>query len=254
MTSFCRARLLAAATLLLASCAPVVTHGPRVDPGPALVFTAGTLRPLCDSSCTGDLIPALGMGLRYGYLPNRTSLPAVHVGVLLPVGDVAAPELDVYVQGPGRSGPWSYGAGVLSSPRHLMPYAQVGHTPEYAVGWYVTQGYAWTSRYDSWIDDPEETMPDHHREPRYWRPAVALRLPQEDGSMDVYLAGSFGHYVDNVVSYGPYDPARPGSEINVTHVRKPVRMLTAGVSINADLRSIGRAIPRISRRSPGGWY
>lgn len=252
MTTSRRARLLAAATLLLAACAPVVTHGPRVDPGMQLTLTAGTVRPLCDSGCTGGQLPTMGGGLRYGFTPERPELPAFLAGVSVPVFDVAAPELDLYVQGPHRDRSWGYGAGVLSSPRHLMPYVQVGHTPIHGTGWYFTGGYARLNQYDSWWDaGGDEPVRDHHRRPRYWTPTLALRLPRGEGTLDLYVSGAFGHYVDNVVTSPPFDSSWPGSQPEVTRVRKPVRMLTAGVILNADLGRLGENSMRFPRRFPG---
>lgn len=216
-----------------------------------LALTAGTMRPLCDSGCTGDQLPTMGGGLRYGFVPERPDVPAFLAGVFVPVFDVAAPELDLYVQGPRRDRSWGYGAGLLSSPRHLMPYVQVGRTPIDGPGWYFTGGYARLNRYDSWNESADDALVrDHHRRPRYWTPTVALRLPRGTGNLDLYVSGAFGHYVDNVVSAAPHDPSRPDPQVVVTRVREPVRLLMAGVILNADLGLLGQNSTRFPGRFP----
>lgn len=120
---------------------------------------------------------------------------------MLPVGDIAAPEFDLYVQAPGREQSWGYGVGVLSSPRHLMPYVQAGRTPINGPGWYVTGGYARFLRNDDWWNWGDDGISDFATPPRYWTPTFTLRVPRADGPMDVYVSGSFGHVVQNVVTY-----------------------------------------------------
>jgi hypothetical protein len=207
------------------ACHPVVTHGPRVEPGVQLFGTLGSVRPLCDTSCGDEVVPLWGLGARYGFRSGDPEKPVGQVGFSVPLFDPTAPEIDLYVQGPGRYGPTAYGAGVLSSPRHVMPYVQFGQTPMRGVGWYVTPAYTWTfSHEDLQLLDGSEGD-DFHVPPRYWSPAVTLRMPAENAVLDFYLQGAFGSLVRNVADYD-------STGTIWTHQREPIRTLLLGVTLS----------------------
>lgn len=66
------------------------------------------------------------------------------------------------------------------------------------------------------------------------------------------MSGAFGRYVDNVVTHSPSDPSQPEPQVVVvTRVREPVRLLTAGVILNADLGRLGENSMRFPRRFLG---
>src|SRR5215213_2195006 len=139
-----RTRFALAALPALFACAPAVTHGPRVEPGPSLMMTGGAPRPLCSNAtnCHAGATPTFGAGVRYGFVPERAPTPPLMVGVTVPVFDPAAAELDGFVQAPSP-GAWAWGGGALVSRRHLMPYLEAGRMPPGGGdGWYLSAGYA----------------------------------------------------------------------------------------------------------------
>lgn len=219
----------ALAALLLAGCAPVVTHGPRVETGGFLTATAGSPIAACDTACEAPLSPTWGGTVRGGWAPADPRRPAVMGGVTVPVFTPSSAELDLYVQGPGRDAPLAYGAGVLVSRRHTVPYAQLGRTPPGGAGWYATLGYARLRRFDDFVLGGEgaiRPVPGVARPPRYWQPQVAARFPTRTGPVDVYLAGGFGSYL---AEGGPR--------------RRRVGLLAAGAVFALDARSLPRSNP-----------
>jgi hypothetical protein len=186
------AALVAAA---LAACAPVVTHGPAVQPGAVLRVTEGAAFGVrCDSNCADALFPTWGGTLHAGYAPRDPRLPALLGGVTVPVFAPSSAELDLYVQGPGREAPLAYGAGVLLSSRHTMPYVQVGQTPPGRDGWYATVGYARLRRYDQpLIGQGYGPVFGLREAPRFVSTTVSLRLAGRT-LKDVYAVGMFGSY------------------------------------------------------------
>ncbi|MBW3572584.1 MAG: hypothetical protein KY467_15890 [Gemmatimonadetes bacterium] len=215
-----RARL---ALLLLAcagACAPVVTHGPRVEPGTQIVVTGGAARPLCDD-CTGGLLPQISVGMRGGHA--ATELRAgfsmgVHVAA-----NVASSEMDAYVQAPRRGG-WDAGAGLLLGPMQGMPYVQLGRMGGDGSGLYTTQGLALHARHSLRLGHhhpqpgaPPDTAAGWVR-PRYWAPTLAFRGPGRN-AMHMYLSGAFGTAEEFTEFEGG---------VSRRTARRPVRMLVAG--------------------------
>ncbi len=208
------------AVLLLlapAACAPIVTHGPRVEPGVYLTGTGGVARHLCDSTCSLDILPQLGIGARYGR-PAEGGRVGYSIGGTL-ASSLVSSDLDAYLQLP-TSPSWAAGAGVLLSPMHVMPYVQVGQTEADGSGWYTTQGFALMAlRLRTWhIDETVEVAP------RYWSPTVAYRAALRHSAFHVYLSGALG-WTDVEDSEGG------GSR------RRPVRMLMAGVVFEQRVRA-----------------
>ncbi|HET7232015.1 MAG TPA: hypothetical protein VFJ16_18560 [Longimicrobium sp.] len=216
--------------LPLAACAPVVTHGPRVEPGAELVVTAGAPRPFCGDrtnvECNAGLIPTWGAGLRYGITSRDPAGPALLAGLSVPVVDPVATEIDAYAQGPSP-GAWAWGGGALWSPRHLMPYAQVGRMPAGGgPGWYVTMAYAHLYRDPSEAFDQTDDGGDEMvRPPRYWAPGAAVRARRGGSHYILYAQGAFGSYRKRE---SRYDPAT--GEGIIEDVRRPVSTVLFGVT------------------------
>jgi hypothetical protein len=226
-----------AALAALAACAPVVTHGPAVQPGGVLVVTEGAaFGTRCDSNCADPLFPTWGAALHAGYAPSDPRLPALLGGVTVPVFAPSSAELDLYVQAPGRDRPLAYGAGALLSSRHTMPYVQVGQTPARRDGWYATLGHARLRRYDQpLIGEGYGPVFGLREAPRYWSPAFTLRLKGRTPT-DVYVVGMFGSY--RVEGAGG------------ASVRRPLRMVGTGVVFTATPGLIGAVLGRHSHDSP----
>lgn len=230
-------RLFPALFLPLFACAPVVTHGPRVNPGAEMVMTLGAPRPFCgsntDTECNAGLTPMWGAGVRYGFVPSDPAGVAALAGLSLPIADPLGTELDVFVQGPSP-GVWAFGAGALWSPRHLMPYAQVGQLPPGGgSGWYLTAGYAHLYRDPTvGVDQSDDDGRVMVQPPRYFAPGAAVRLARNDGSAyTFYLQGAFGSYVDREQQFAPGDPV-------YLEVRKPVRTVLFGVVMAVEFGSL----------------
>jgi hypothetical protein len=215
----CSALLLASA----AACAPIVTHGPRVEQGFTAYVTMGAGKSLCSpETCETILVPQLGAGVRYGWAATDSTL-GFSAGFTYSA-PVVSSELDLYVQAPGSPLGLDAGAGVLAAGTHAMPYVQLGRMRPNGSGWYTTQGYAFLARrqIDIVLADNYEQV-----EPRYWAPTVAYRTGGHYG-LHFYVTGAFG-------TAGKYDPNQP----DVRTGRQPVRTVMTGVVFD-----VGRARPR----------
>ncbi|HYR06780.1 MAG TPA: hypothetical protein VEQ60_03350 [Longimicrobium sp.] len=173
-----------------AACAPMVTHGPRVQPGVAVVVTAGGGLPACDSAvCELGLLPQAALGLRGGRTATETR-PGFSVAANFSI-NLFSSELDLYAQAPTGSMGLDAGAGVLLSAAHTMPYVQLGRTRDDGSGFYTTQGFVWmmqrpaTYRFFGEDDSADELQP------RYWAPTVAYRTAGRRG-LHLYVSGAFG--------------------------------------------------------------
>jgi hypothetical protein len=214
--------------LLLASavaCAPIVTHGPRVEPGVTGYLTAGGEKSLCSpEACETNLVPQLGAGLRYGWAATDSTI-GFSAGFTYSTAYVSS-ELDLYVQAPGSPSGLAAGAGVLAAGSHAMPYVQLGRMRPDGSGWYTTQGYAVLGRRQihEVFDDGDQTV-----EPRYWAPTVAYRTPGPYG-VHFYVTGAFGTAEARI-----YDSGGTGMRTE----RQPVRAVMTGVVVD-----VRRAHPR----------
>lgn len=230
-----RKRILFACLPALFACAPAVTHGPRVERGLALVATGGIPRTLCAADCTAGVIPTLGAGARYGWVPGDPARPSYQLGALVPVWDPVGFELDGFVQAPSRDA-WAYGAGSLVSSRHLVPYVEIGNLPAAGgEGWYLSLARAWL------FADPTRLVGSRPGEgefgmaqpPRFWSPGGGVRLARDDGNLTFFANASLGSYVDREARYPSGDATQPVG----VDVRKPVRVLIVGLA--ADLAPRG---------------
>jgi hypothetical protein len=207
----CCALLLASA----AGCAPIVTHGPRVEQGITGYATLGGGRSLCSpETCETNLVPQLGIGLRYGWVATD-STPGVSAGFTYSTAVVSS-ELDLYLQAPGSPYGFDAGMGVLAARTHAMPYVQLGRMRPDGSGWYTTQGYAFLGRRQihELFDDGDQTVV-----PRYWAPTVAYRTRGPYG-VHFYVTGAFG-----TAEARRYNPDGPGMRTE----RQPVRAVMTGV-------------------------
>jgi len=238
-----RTRVALAALAALFACAPAVTHGPRVEPGMALMMTGGMPRPLCAefTDCHAGATPTFGAGVRYGFMPRSAEGAPVLVGVTVPVFDIVAAELDAYVQAPS-TGAWAWGGGALVSARHLMPYAEVGRMPAGGGdGWYLSAGYAHLFQDPSTelIDEPfGESMA---RPPRWFAPGAGARVNFRGVRWTVFANGAFGSYVERTVTQ-EYIP--DGIAIDTVDVRRRISTLMLGLTWEVPFRDVGR------RRAP----
>ncbi len=145
----CSAVLLA--TVVLSSCVPAVTHGPRVEPGWGGGFTVSL--PFGPRYSEGDwgqqpfLYGPIGVNLNHGWRSADSLGGAFQLGVHLPATLVFFPaglimaQADLYYQLPqGGTGTMAAGAGANVSGDHLMPYIQLGGIGANGSGWYTTQG------------------------------------------------------------------------------------------------------------------
>lgn len=216
-----------------ASCAPVVTHGPRVDPGFTLYGTGGggwsrCARPACDTR----LVPQHGAGVRFGRAATA-SRPGWSAGLTASTALVSS-ELDLYVQAP-RSLGLDAGAGVLAAGSHAMPYVQAGHMMPDGSGLYTTQGFAiLASRSARWSTSLDGGASPERVEPRYWAPTVAYRTRGRYG-MHMYVSGAFG-----TADAKKYRGKEPGFHT----VRQPVRMVMLGMVF--DVRPVRADRPPLS--------
>lgn len=202
----------------MAACAPVVTHGPRVEPGVTFYGTAGGGSSLCDRpACDTFLTPQQGVGVRYGRAASA-SAPGWSAGLTVSNGGVSS-ELDLYVQAPASMA-FDLGAGVLAAGSHGMPYVQAGRMKPDGSGWYTTQGFAFlASRPARWSTSLDGGPGEERVKPRYWAPAVAYRARGRYG-VHFYLSGAFG-----TAEATKYRGEEPGFDT----VRQPVRMVMTGV-------------------------
>lgn len=207
-----RTRVTALLLLCAPACAPIVTHGPRVEPGFSVTSTVGVPHAFCDSACGLELAPQLGFGARWGRAADPGRAGYSITGTFS--SSIISSEADLYVQAPERSD-WAMGGGVLLSPNHVMPYVQAGLMDAGGAGFYTTQGFvvmAERPRQFGLIDEPS-----HLVRPRYWAPTLAYRMNTRRGAIHLYVSGALG-WMDRVPQGG------------TTAGREPVRGLMAGIS------------------------
>jgi hypothetical protein len=211
-----------------AACAPMVAHGPRVEPGVAVVVTAGGGLPACDSAvCHLDLIPQAALGLRGGRTATETR-PGFSAGANLAL-NILSSELDLYAQAPTGFTRLDMGAGVLLGAAHTMPYVQLGRMLDDGSGFYTTQGFVWMmKRPASYRLFGEEGSADELR-PRYWAPTVAYRTAGRRG-LHLYLSGAFGLADEYSLADDGLAKERVGTQA--------VRVVMAGAVLEGSLRDL----------------
>jgi hypothetical protein len=213
-----------------AACAPIVTHGPRVQNGFSFHATAGGARHLCERpTCDTMLVPQQGAGVRYGEAATDSAM-GTSVGLTVSTFIISS-ELDVYVQAPASLTRLDAGAGVLLAGTHVMPYVQAGRMRPDGSGWYTTQGFAWLSRRAtdwSWEGAGVEQV-----RPRYWAPTVAYRTRGRYG-VHFYATGAFG-----TATATKYRGEEPGTRTE----RQPVRAVMMGIVFDVQPVAPPRTLP-----------
>ena len=222
----------AALVMACTACAPVVTHGPRVEEGFTFYGTAGGGRPLCERQvCDTNLTPQQGVGVRHGRAATA-SAPGFSAGVTLSSTFISS-DLDLYVQAPASFSSLDVGAGVVAGPTHLMPYVQAGRMKPDGSGWYTTQAFAFLARRSArWSLSLNEGPSEEEVKPRYWAPTVAYRTRGQHG-LHFYLTGAFG-----TADAKKYRGEEPGFRT----VRQPVRAVMMGIVF--DVQPVPRRRPR----------
>lgn len=170
----------------LAACVPVVTHGPRVEPG----YTAGAVaavstQPILErelehgGGSVSPVLPPTAVFARVGWTPESSgSAVPFSAGVLFPVAGPFAllhPEADLYAQLLARPGSATAGgAGLLLSPSYAAPYLQLGREVDGGLGVYTTQSLA--------------RFAGRGVRGTVWMPAAAVRM----GGVHLWAQGGLG--------------------------------------------------------------
>lgn len=183
---------LALAFSLAGACAPIVTHGPGVEPGFSLGATAAADVRAFGGNDDPVYFPINASWLlQYGWRAPSDTGAAVLVGVNLPgVAALGLPLLqltegDLYVQLPSRPGAMQRGGGVLASAYHVMPYVQLGREARDGRGWYTTQGIAWVREIPQGDDYGRDAA-------LAWMPAVAAYDGRRHVTVTGYVQGGLG--------------------------------------------------------------
>jgi hypothetical protein len=226
-----RAGLVAAA---LAACAPVLTHGPRVEPGLFLGGTGGLLLTR-DTALAPDVVaPQWAPYARYG-LAGKPGGVAGSLGLALGSSPESPVEADAYIQLPSGDTDWAYGTGVVASPALAMPYVQVGKSFARGYEVYATQAFVRRDDYNDRQVYLLETAPTEVR-PRYWATTVALRRRDGPLGFSLQLTGAFGRYDERVRDSGPGTRSRP------------LRAVTTSLAAELDVAPFVRDVLRVTRR------
>lgn len=229
-------RALAGLLLALAGCAPVVTHGARVEPGLYFGSTAGIVV-LGDSAKAPDVVnPEWVPYARYGFVGRPGGFAGSLALSLAPEVEKGV-HADAYLQLPSADPQWAYGGGVMGAGRFVMPYVQLGRSFGRGYEAYTTQAWVHSTEFtdrDLGLDPSEGQV-----RPRYWAPTLALR--RRDGALAVGLqvTGAFGSYENTA-----YDSARAGP---LTRTR-PLRAVTTSVTADVDVARFIRDVLAVTRR------
>jgi hypothetical protein len=217
----------------LAACAPVLTHGPRVEPGLFVGGTGGLLLTR-DTALAPDVVtPQWVPYARYG-LAGKPGGVAGSLALAWGSSAESPVEADLYVQLPSGGSEWAYGAGVVASTALVMPYAQIGKTFGRGYEAYATQ--AFVRRND--FNDRQVYLVDYAPtvvRPRYWAPTVALRRREGALGVSLQVTGAFGRYEERVRDSGPGTRSRP------------LRAVTASVTTDLDVGRFVREVLGVTR-------
>lgn len=228
-------RVLAGVLLALAGCAPVVTHGARVEPGLYVGATGGLLLTRDTARSPDAVTPQWVPFVRYGWAGKPGGV-AGSIGLALGSAPESPVEADAYVQLPSGKPDWAYGGGVVASHALLMPYAQLGKSLSGGYEVYTTQAYVRRNDFNDRQVVLVESAPTVVR-PRYWAPTLALR--RRDGPLGVSLqvTGAFGRYEERVRD----SENTPGRS-------RPLRAVTASVAADVNVQGFVQDVLRVTRR------
>jgi len=220
--------------LALAGCAPVVTHGARVEPGLYVGATAGLLVTQDTARAPDVLAPQWVPFARYG-LAGKPGGVAGSLGVALGSSPESPVEADAYLQLPTPAPEWAYGAGVVASRALAMPYVQVGKSFGRGYEAYATQAFV---RRDDFNDRQivlSEFTPTEVR-PRYWASTVALRRRDGPVGLSLQVTGAFGRYEERVRDSGSGTRSRP------------LRAVTASLAADVNVARFVHEVLGVTRR------
>ena len=230
----------AALLLLLApACAPVLTHGPRVEPGLYAGSTGGFLIAQ-EAGDTPDVVtPGWTPYVRYGF----TGKPGEVAGSLaLALGNRI--EGDAYLQLPARA-EWVYGAGLMASPGYVMPYVQLGQSLGRGYEVYTTQAYVRRGDFNEKNVYLLDIAPTEVR-PRYWASTVAIRRREGFFGASLQLTGAFGRYDERPTG------SADGTPTTSHELRGVSASLTADVDVGQFFKDLAAITRRpVPRRPPG---
>jgi hypothetical protein len=183
---------------LQAACAPFAHHGPWVRQGTSGdILTAGGLGLDADGSGTAPIFFGVDGALRYGIVPQDSTVPAAGLGLQVPalpffvmLGDPEAGwvELvtgDIYVSAL-RTNEITTSFGFSGSFNHKLPYIQIGSKSPDPKGWYTTQAlYVREDGFKMWLPSFTwvSTVED---KPRASHVTVGAGLGSDDGQ-GVYM-------------------------------------------------------------------
>jgi hypothetical protein len=221
----------------LAACAPVLTHGPRVEPGLFVGGTAGLLLTRDTALSPHVLGPQWVPYARYG-LAGKPGGAAGSLALALGSGPESPVEVDAYVQLPSGGSQWAYGAGVVASPALTMPYAQVGKSLSRAYEVYTTQAFVHRRDFNERQVVLLESAPTEVR-PRYWAPTLAIRRRSGRWGGSLQVTGAFGRYDER-----QRDPGGPPGETR----SRPLRAVTTSVTSEIDVARYLREVLGVTRR------
>lgn len=243
-----RRDFVALALLAAGACAPVVTHGPRVEPGLHAGLTVGLPLDSDTATALAVLIPRWSAYGRFG-VTGKPGGVAASLGLAYAPAENGSLEGDLYLQGPARVPRLAYGAGLMGSAVYAMPYVQLGWVREDGSGLYSTQGVVQRGygRKYLFLNDPG--MGRTEVRPRYWAPAVGYRWSGRAGKRSVYLSGALGSYDERRSDWQT-------GEVSVQRRRLRALSITGTVELEAGaiLKELGavtrRPIPLPTQTSP----
>ena len=226
------AGLIAAA---LGACAPVLTHGPRVEPGLFVGSTAGILLSQDTAAAPDVLTPDWAPYVRYG-LTGEPGDVAGSLAVTLDASSASSLAADLYVQLPSRALGWAYGGGVAASALYVMPYLQLGQSFGRGFEVYTTQAYVHRGDFTDKRGGLDGSAVEVR--PRYWAPTLAIR--RRDGALgaSLQLTGALGRFDERPFDGGAQSPVKS----------RALRGMNTSLAADVDIGRLLRDLAAITRR------
>ena len=225
----------AAALCVLGACAPVLTHGPRVEPGFFLGSTAGILVTRDTAAAPDVLTPDWAPYVRYG-VRGEPDVFAGSLAVALDASSAPGVAADLYVQLPARNPDWAYGGGVMGSSSYVMPYVQLGRSFGRGFEVYTTQAYVrrgdFTEKQTGLDGSGVEVRP------RYWAPTLAIRRREGALGVSLQLTGALGRFDERPFEADELAPV----------TSRALRGVTVSLAADADVGLLLREVAAITRQ------
>lgn len=141
---YARATIAAGLAISVGACFPAVTHGPRIDNGPALgisgSLTGGPTYTEGDDGGVRVRTGMIGAHVSHGWAPKTPKHPGLFAGLTVPVlYPMTQGELFMQLP-PAWTKRFSAGAGVIASYEIVDVVGQFGEIDDTGNGWFVTQG------------------------------------------------------------------------------------------------------------------